>query len=71
MKTVENKKNKILSLEMQITINRYMYESSIIDDKIYNYVSNRLEKSLLTIKRSLSDDIGMDSIIIDAAKVLN
>ena len=39
-----------LELELQITLNRHLYENKIIDEKMYNYVASKLIKLLANEK---------------------
>ena len=43
---LEKKTKKEIEIEMQIILNKNLYERSIIDENMYNYVANKLNKQL-------------------------
>ncbi|HPE14333.1 MAG TPA: hypothetical protein PLT65_00645 [Bacilli bacterium] len=43
---LEKKTKKEIEIEMQIILNKNLYEKSIINENMYNYVANKLNKQL-------------------------
>lgn len=43
---LEKRTKKEIEIEMQIILNKNLYERSIIDENMYNYVANKLNKQL-------------------------
>ncbi len=46
--------DEITKLEMQLVLNRKLYDNKIINNNMYNFISNKLNKKL-HIKKNISN----------------